>query len=134
MPFIPKREPLVTSEVIEATENKRIIWHKYISSGKDCHKNLRKQHKVACKNVTKVVKAAVYAYEEGLVKDSKIDQKLHYNHVRSKQYIQDIIHSLEKDGFITIEHREICSILNDYFESVFVKEPTGDMPVFEICT
>ena len=60
-PFIPKREPWITSEEIEATEKKLIIWQKYLLSGKNCHKTLRKQHKVACKNVTKVFKAAAYA-------------------------------------------------------------------------
>ena len=69
------------------------------------------------------------------MKDSKIDPKFLHSHVHSKQCIQDRIHSSEKeDGSITTEHREMCFILNENFESVFVKETTGDMPAFEIRT
>lgn len=105
-PYVAKQEPWVTQEVIEAVESKRVLWAKYIAAGRNTHAKLREEHRKACKIVTKVVKNAVREYEETLVLSSKSDHKRLFAYVKNKQYINEMIRSLEiPDGTITKDQK-----------------------------
>ena len=73
-PFKTKNELWVTPEVLEAVENKRQLWARYISSGRHTHELLRDEHKAASKNVARVVKKAMLEFEEALAYASKSDR------------------------------------------------------------
>ena len=131
-PFVKKKEPWVTSEVTEAVEEKRVLWAKCISSGRNTHETIRKLHLKSCKRVSKVVRSAVVKYEESLINAFKYDPKILHSHVQSKQRVKDIVRSVETpDGSITTDQKLICSTINDYFQSVFAPEVTTPMPAFE---
>ncbi len=123
-PTVVKKELWVTPEVMEAVEQKRITWEQFIAAGRLSHQKLKEQHRHACKNVAKVVRSAVYSYEEELAIASKKDPKRLHSHIRSKQRVQDLIRAIEKpSGETTVDNKVICSTLNDYFQSVFMLEP-----------
>jgi len=79
-----------------------------------------------------MVKAARQKYEEQLAKDSESNPKRLHAHVQSKQSVKNNITSLETaNSNIATDTGDICSLLNNYFQSVFVLEPEGPMPDFE---
>ncbi|XP_065675767.1 uncharacterized protein LOC136091975 [Hydra vulgaris] len=134
-PFTEKQEQWVTPELIEAVKAKRTSWAKYINAGRYTHKFLKISHRTACKKVKKMVKAGRQKYEELLVRDSESNPKRLHAYVRSKQNVSNNITSLETvNSNITTDTGDISASLNNYFQSVFVLEPEGSVPGFEIRT
>ncbi|XP_065654685.1 uncharacterized protein LOC136081306 [Hydra vulgaris] len=82
-----------------------------------------------------MVKAGRQKYEELLVRDSESNSKRLHAYVRSKQSVSNNITLLETvNSNITTDTGDICALLNNYFQSIFVLAPEGSMPGFEGCT
>ena len=53
-----------------------------------------------------------------------------YSYVKSKQRSKDKIGPLKNDkGEMIMKDEQMCTVLNDYFLSVFTKEDVGNVPI-----
>jgi hypothetical protein len=138
--FIPKttktitddKDPWVTPNVTAAIRKKRELWAKFIIAGKFTQTSIAEEHKRASKHVDKTVKKATRDYEEQLVLKAKTNSKIMHSYIWSKHQVRDPIHALKDPAGVTVTSKaNICSLLNEYFHSVFVDEPVEALPVFE---
>ncbi|XP_047140255.1 uncharacterized protein LOC124815526 [Hydra vulgaris] len=67
-PFTKKQEEWVIADLIKAVKAKRASWAKFVNAGRDAHQLLKESHRIACKNITKMVKSARLNYERKLAK------------------------------------------------------------------
>ena len=123
---------MVTSEVHEAVKLKRNTWARYVASGILTKEANRAAHRAACKRVPKTIKVAELHYEEQLAIKSKSDPNCLHAHVRRKPRGIDSIKALKTLGSqVSAAPTEICTTMNDYFQSVFSIEPTDQLPSFK---
>ena len=131
-PFRKKSEVWVTPEVRAAVKLKQQLWLRYLAAGRHTHRELKRAHKEACKNVVRVVKLAMLSFEEDLVHTSMSDPMRLHAYIRSKQQNHELIRAIETaDGSTTTDQDVICRTLNEYFQSVFAVEPDDPLPVFQ---
>ncbi|RMZ97708.1 hypothetical protein BpHYR1_016174 [Brachionus plicatilis] len=103
---------------------------KYAISGK---KGSLDEYRVCTKNVRKSVKEAIKAYELD-------NPKLLYAYINNRQQTKRSIRSIKSEnGENVTDRKEIASILNRQFKSVFIVDDDKEMPEFnqrthmEIC-
>ena len=82
------------------------------------------------RNVTlKIVRDAQMNYEKDIIKGLKSNSKRFYNYIRSKQKVKAGISRLTKeDGSLTENDIETAGVLAKFFNSVFTKDTTNEMP------
>jgi hypothetical protein len=133
--FKPPSDPWVNKKSLDAIEYKRESWAKYIAAGRVAKPKLLVEYKAACKNADNVCMEAVLNQEERLVKDAETNPKILHSYIRNKHAVTEPIHALkDKDGLICTEPTAIACILGDFFNSVYVTEPPGEMPDFPVRT
>ena len=70
-----------------------------------------------------------------LVSKTKHDPKLIHKYIRNKMDVKEQIRAIKDDEVrLTVNRSEIADILSNHFESVFVKESSDPLPVFEART
>ena len=64
-----------------------------------------------------------YEYELKLASDAKVNSKKFFSYIRSKSLTKDKVHPLkDRDQNLVFSDKDICTLLNDYFTSVFTHE------------
>ena len=77
----------------------------------------------------KTVEKAQADYERKLMKEFKEKLKQLFNYVRAKQKVEVGVSRLEgENGELTGTDKEAAKVLNRFFESLFTKEPEGEIP------
>ncbi|RNA33723.1 RNA-directed DNA polymerase from mobile element jockey-like, partial [Brachionus plicatilis] len=113
--------PWITKKSKKLTRKKKNFWFKYLASGKNV--GLLEEYKKVKKDANKSLKNDLKEFEMNLVAKSKKFPKLFYSYVNSKLAVKDQIKALkDKFGELKTESSDLCSILNEQFESVFIKE------------
>ena len=83
-------------------------------------------------NLTKSFKVEKIEWESKLASRVKHDPKLIYSYIRSKMDVKEQIKALKDDeAMLTVNKSEIADILNNHFESMFIKEPPDPLTEFE---
>ena len=124
-----KYNPFITRSCLEAVKHKRKRWLKYIYCKTDQNFNL---YKAARNDVTAKIRTARFNYEKTLASKIKTDNKIFWNYVRTKTKTKTVVAKLEMpNGKFTCNDQETANTLNDYFSTVFEKEPDEPLPVFE---
>ena len=90
------------------------------------------EYRRQCMNLTKSIKKEKIKWESEQASRAKYDLKLIYSYIRSKMDVKEQIKALKDDDVRLIEEKsEIADILNNRFESMFIKEPPDPLPEFE---
>ena len=77
----------------------------------------------------KIVRRAQANLERDLMKNFKTKPKAFYSYVRGKQKVKVGVSQLEKaDGGLTETDSETAEVLSEFFQSVYTREPQGDVP------
>ena len=80
----------------------------------------------------KLIRQAQANYEKRLMKEFKNKPKAFYSYVRSKQNVKVGVSQLEKeDGSLTQNDCEAANVLNEFFRSVYTREPDGEPPTLQ---
>ena len=94
------------------------------------------EYKNLCKKVKHEVKNAKRKFEENLANKAKKNPKLLFKYIKKSQKVREYIRALmNSSNQVTNDPRDIVEILNDQFQSVFVKERDSDvLPDFPMRT
>ncbi len=131
--FIPKlkqknvkpRAPWINENVLSLSAKKKKLWHKNQAT-KWKIASLVKEYERTRKEVKKESKKATISFEQALANDKK-NPKLLHAYVSSRQTTRDPISAMRnKSNDITNNKKEIATILNEQFASVFVDEPADE--------
>ena len=83
-------------------------------------------------NLNKSIKIEKIKWENELASRAKHNPKLIYSYIRSKKDVKEQIKALKEDeGRLTVKKSAIADILNNHFESMFIKKPPDPLPEFE---
>ena len=106
------------------------LWYYNRSIGwKCCEKN--KQYRDLCNKVKQVVKFAKIEFEKNIALKAKKNPKLLFKYAKKKQKVKGFIRALKNsNGDLINDNGEIVNILNEQFQSVFVKESQDFLPDF----
>ena len=100
------------------------------------HTQCRRDYQDYCKvrnKCTKVTRLAKRKYEKNIVMNMKENLKDLWAYVRQKTKAKSGVSDLKDSTGLLIQDNEAkANLLNDFFASVFVKEPTGPLPVFDL--
>ena len=123
---IIRKAPWVTKEILNLSSSKKALWHKNQATRWKVS-SLVKEYEEVRKSIKKKSKAATITFERILANDKK-NPKLLYAYVNSRQKVSDSISALKNSNNLTTNNKkEIASILNDQFSSVFVNEPIQEI-------
>ena len=115
---------------LEAVRKKHRAWNTYV------HTQSRRDYQDNCKvrnKCTKVTRLAKRKYEKNIVKNMKENPKDFWAYVRQKTKAKSGVSDLKNSTGLLIQDNEAkANLLNDFFVSVFVKEPTGALPIFDL--
>ncbi|MCG8045675.1 MAG: reverse transcriptase family protein [Candidatus Thiodiazotropha endolucinida] len=88
-------------------------------------------YKAARNKATYELKQSKYHYEKSLATKIKTDPKIFWKYVRSKAKTKSTVSKLQMDGgLLSTNDQETATTLNNYFTTVFEKEPDGPLPHF----
>ena len=119
----------MTGKIRRGIRKRNKAWQRYNASPQ--HQRLRKYQKLRNK-VNKHIRTSKRAFEESLAEKIKYDPKAFYSYVRSKSKTKDRVGPLLDDrGHVTDDKKEMCSILNDYFSTVFTVEDLTNIDVIK---
>ena len=82
----------------------------------------RDKYHRARNNYTKIRREEEAKYEKNIVDKYESDPKLFYKYINGKTKIKGAIQRLRVEGRVIEEDGELTQVLNDKFESVFVKD------------
>ncbi|RNA14415.1 RNA-directed DNA polymerase from mobile element jockey-like, partial [Brachionus plicatilis] len=89
------------------------------------------EYRVCTKNVRKSVKEAIRAYELVIISKAKDNPKLLFAYINNRQQTKESIRSIKSEnGENVTDRKEIASILNRQFKSVFIVDDDKEMPEF----
>ena len=112
----------VTREAKRARKCKQKLWKRFQLSQAY---NDKVEYKRALNAATAIYKQAKRNFEEKLSAEVKQNPKSFYAYVRSKAKTKDKVFPLkDANGSVVHENAKVCTILNQYFTSVFTHEDT----------
>ncbi|MCG8047037.1 MAG: reverse transcriptase domain-containing protein [Candidatus Thiodiazotropha endolucinida] len=121
-------KPFITRSCIQAIKIKRREWLRYKYKKTDSAFN---NYKAARNKVTLQLRQAKYNYEKSLATKIKTDNKIFWKYVRNKTKTKSTVNKLQtENGSLSLSDQETATTLNDYFTTVFEKEPEGPLPDF----
>ncbi|MCG8032216.1 MAG: hypothetical protein JAZ03_08575 [Candidatus Thiodiazotropha taylori] len=121
-------KPKVSRSCLDAIKMKRRKWLKYLYCKNDPNFN---EYKAARNKATYELKQSKYHYEKSLATKIKTDPKIFWKYVRSKAKTKSTVSKLQMDGgLLSTNDQETATTLNNYFTTVFEKEPDGPLPHF----
>ena len=114
-------------------KKKHNSWKRYLET------RLAQKHKVFCRARNKVKNTIKYfrkQKEKGISKNIKSNPKAFWKYIKSKTSMKCNITNLHKDPLdekspLTDNNQEKANIMNEYFSTVFTKEPNGHIPTLE---
>ena len=120
--------PWWNSTAERAVKAKYKAWKVYSESNQS---DDYKAYTIQRNKTLKVLRAARQDYEKGLVQQVKADNKKLYRYIRKQQKVKAVVGNLEKaNGLQTESDKEAADALQEFFESVFVKEGDLSIPEF----
>ena len=118
----------MSREIKGLIRQKANLWNRYKMSGK---RGSVEEYRECAKRVRKGVKEAIKSYELVIISKAKDNPKLLYAYINSRQQTKESIRSIKsKNGEIVTDRKEIASILNRQFKSVFIVDDNNEMPAF----
>ena len=126
-------QPLwMNKNVLRCIRKKKRLWKHYTENGSlDKYFQYRKE----ANNVIKMVESTKKEFEESLVCNTRGNQRKFFSYMRSKTKSRDVIGPLKnKEGSLISDEGEKCSVLNEFFSSVFTREEDnpGDNDIPEV--
>ena len=120
----------MNAECLSRVKRKHRAWRTYIQTLN------RRDYLRYCKarnECTKATRLAKRNFESNIIKNVKEDSKGFWSYVRDKTKSRSVVSDLKNpDGEILQGDIEKADLLNDPFASVFISEPAGQLPVFDI--
>ena len=102
------------SKIKQATSQKYKLYFKLRASPENTE--LKYLYSSACKHVKLLVKAALFEYEDDLVKKCKSNPKLLYSYINGQKACKEYIRTLTNtDGSLTSDKSVIVGLLNEQF-------------------
>ena len=115
----------MTSKVKKSIKRKYAMYQRYRKTQNYCdYVKYKKQNN----KTRKIVRGAQAHFEQMLMKQFKQKPKAFYSYVRSKQVKAGISHLEKQNGDLTETDEEAAEILSESFQSVYTREPPGDVP------
>ena len=82
---------------------------------------------------TKITKKAKKKFEQSIIKNVKTDPKGFWGYLRDKTKSKTMVADLKDlNGNLISDDSGKAELLNSFFASVFVEEPPGQLPDFDI--
>ena len=121
-----KKPPWLKAGVKKSIKKKHHLFQRYRRTQQYTdYAEYRKQSNLTKKKVRK----AQAEHERRIMKAFKNKPKAFYGYVRAKQKVKTGVSQLEtEEGELTNTDKETANILNNFFKSVFTKEPEGETP------
>ncbi|MEW8545747.1 MAG: reverse transcriptase family protein [Candidatus Thiodiazotropha sp.] len=92
-----------------------------------------RMYRIARNNCTNITRTAKRNFEKLIVQDIKTNTKGFWSYVREQTKSRTRMADLkDNQGRIVTDSKEKANLLNNFFASVFVQEPTGPLPIFDI--
>ena len=127
-----ERPPWMSKDLKVLVRRKANLWRKHTTSGK---LGSLDEYKTCAKAVKKGVKEAIKSYEMEIISKAKDNPKLLYAYINNRQQAKESIRSLRTDNGENItDRKEIATILNSQFKSVFTVDDDEEMPEFKVRT
>ena len=125
-----RKQKWINTECLSSIKTKHKAWNRYIHT-KDRNDYLR-----YCKvrnQCTKVTKTAKKKFEQSIIENVQRDPKGFWGYVRDKTNSKTMVADLkDMNGNLVNEDTGKAELLNSFFASVFVNEPPGELPLFDI--
>ena len=126
VPLKPRRAPnkpaWMSSDILRALRRKKRIWRreKFQDSA---------EYREAEKKVKNLIRNAKRSYERKLARDSKNNSKPFYAYLKGRTKNRTTVGPLKNKNNETVtSSKEMAEELNNYFTSVFTREPVGPVP------
>ena len=125
-----KKQKWADSLCLSSIKAKHKAWNRYI------HTQDRTDYIKYCKarnKCTKVTRIAKKKFEKSVIQNVKVDPKGFWGYVREKTKSKIMVSDLkDSEGEMVSGDLEKADLLNTFFASVFVNEPPGQLPLFDI--
>ena len=125
-----RKKKWLDRKCIDSVKKKHKAWKSYIHTRSRHNFDLYCEARNKC---TKITRAAKRKFEKRIINNMNTDSKGFWSYVKqqtkSKLGISDLKN--ERQEIIT-DSKDKANVLNDFFASVFVTEPPGPVPVFDV--
>ena len=125
-----KKQKWADRQCLEAVRKKHRAWNKYL------HTQSQRDYYEYCKvrnKCTKKTRSAKMKYEKNIVMNMKDNPKDFWAYVRQKPNAKSGVSDLrDSQGVLIQNNEEKANLLNDFFASVFIAEPPGQLPIFDL--
>ena len=120
----------MTRKCMRLIRKKRRLWRWYARNGGRDFDSFMAYKKVQ-KEVQNAVKKARRNFEQKLAKDKRANSKAFFSHIKKTTSNRVSVGPLKEGDRVVSDSKEMASMLNDFFCSVFTEEAGGDLPAVE---
>jgi len=125
-----KKKKWVNQKTLGSIKKKHKTWQKYIHT---LDSGDYRTYCAARNECTKETRKAKKLYESSIIESINSDSKGFWSYVRERTKCRSGIPGLKNEqGHIVQDDKCKADLLNDFFASVFIEEPSGTLPVFDI--